>query len=547
MHELQAHISEVCQRLFADAADVELQIPEKEFGDFTTNIAMQLAGRLQKNPRDIAGAIVNELNHPAVASAEIAGPGFINIRLTDEALVSSIETEPTQATLQKNTVVIETNNPNPFKAMHIGHAYNAIIADGIANILERAQAQVHRVSYHGDVGAHVGKSMYSLLRYVGGNPAKLDEIPASERNSFMSKMYAEGANAYKENETAKAEIDALAQQSFVLDDPVYKQVYETCKAWSFADIDTLVERLGNQPVEKRYLESEADKLGVETVQANVGTVFVESEGALIFPGEKYGVFDNAFVSSKGRGLYGARDLGLIQLKAQDFHPDKSYIVTAHEQKDYFRGVLKAAELCFPEQKDVTINISTGTVTLSTGKMSSRTGDVIEVRWLFDQIESALTEQGGSATEAVVRGAIRYQFLRHRVSSDIVFDVNESINTHGNSGPYLQYAHARARSILAKSKLLAGASNFAQLTDSERELLRKISHYPYHLAKASTELAPHIVCTYLYELAQTFNRFYESSRVIGDEREATRAQIVKLYADVLKDGLELLGIPALEEM
>src|SRR5690606_37803300 len=121
--------------------------------------------------------------------------------------------------------------------------------------------------------------------------------------------------------------------------------------------------------------------GVAVVKANVPGVFQESDGALVFRGSEYGSFDNAFVASNGRGLYAARDLGLMLLKDEQFHPVRSYIVTAEEQRDYFKGVIAAAGLVWPDKKDVTVNISTGTVKLSTGKMSSRDGDVIEISWL----------------------------------------------------------------------------------------------------------------------------------------------------------------------
>jgi arginyl-tRNA synthetase len=216
--------------------------------------------------------------------------------------------------------------------MHIGHAYNAILADTMANLLAISAARVKRVSYHGDVGAHVGKSMWALFRFCDGDASKLEAIEPASRNEFMGKMYAEGARAYKEDETVKAEIDELARQSFDREDALYRTIYETVFAWSFEEIDRTVARLGNQPIERRYLESEADPIGVETVRAHVPEVFQESDGALIFPGSKYGAFDNAFVGSNGRGLYAARDLGLIQLKARDYpEMTKSIVVTGESQ------------------------------------------------------------------------------------------------------------------------------------------------------------------------------------------------------------------------
>jgi arginyl-tRNA synthetase len=539
-------IAAAVKEVFGQDVPVVLTRPDEQFGDFASNIALQLAKPLGRNPREIAQTIADKLPSDMIATAEVAGPGFINIRLTDTALVQSLTAAVQPLSRSGQTVVIETNNPNPFKAMHIGHAFNAIVADGIANLIEASGATTYRVSYHGDIGLHVGKSMYSLLKFVDGDAAKLDTVPTAERNTFMSRMYAEGSKAYKEDETAKAAIDELAKQSFSREDPLYAAVYDICKAWSFEQIDDIVARLGNKPVVRRFLESDADARGVPIVKKNVPKVFQESDGALIFKGSDYGSFDNVFVNSRGLGLYGARDLGLMQLKNEQYHPDKSYIVTAEEQRDYFKGVIAAAELCMPELKDVTVNISTGTVKLTTGKMSSRSGEVVEIDWLFDQVAEAVKARGGEPTEEIIAGALRYQFLKVRIGSDVVFDINESVSLHGNSGPYLQYAHARARSILKKA---AEQQNglLDNLEPDERNLVRKISEYNDAKELATNELMPHHVATYLYELAQAFNRFYEHNRVLGEEREQTRLALVASYADTLRAGLALLGIGAPDTM
>ena len=547
MENIQKQIEAIVEQHFGTKQDVVLTRPDPKFGDFATNVALQLAKDLGQQPRIIAEQLQAKLQQSLanqVSDVTVAGPGFINIRLTDQALLQSVDfTSPESRKGQ--TVVVETNNPNPFKAMHIGHAFNAILGDTIANFIEASGAKTHRVSYHGDVGQHVGRSMYTLLKFVDGNPNKLSEITKEDRNSFMSKMYAEGSAAYKQDEQAKLRIDELAKQSFTREDKVYSQVYDICKAWSFEQIDDIVARLGNKPIEQRFLESDADAVGVPIVRANVPKVFKVSDGALIFEGSKYGAFDNVFVSARGLGLYGARDLGLITLKEQKYHADKSYIVTAEEQRAYFVGVFAAVDQCMSAMKGKTINISTGTVKLPTGKMSSRSGDVVEISWLFDQVAEAIRARGGSDEDNFVSGVLRYQFLKVRVGGDVIFDINDAASIEGNSGPYLQYAHARAQSILAKSTI--APVKLKQIMPGERALIVKLSEYKEVIDRATKELAPHLVCTYLYALAQEFNRFYENNRVIGDPREAERLHLVNLYAGALKSGLSLLGIHAPNKM
>ena len=538
-------IANVIKTLFNQDVEVNVTRPEPQFGDASTNVALQLAKPLGKNPREIAEEIAEKLRETGEYEAvDVAGPGFINVTFGSGALLEQISREPSAPRLGE-TIVIETNTPTPFKAMHIGHAFNAILGDTIANLLAVSGGKVYRVSYHGDVGLHVGKSMYALLRYAAGDFDKIEAISGAERNSFMSKMYAEGSRAYKEDEAAKVEIHDLAEQSFEPKTALYTQIYNLCKAWSFEQIDYLVARLGNQPTVYRFFESDADHRGVDVVKKHVPDVFQESDGALIFKGSEHGSFDNVFVGSNGRGLYAARDLGLMLLKNEQFHPDKSYIVTAEEQRDYFKGVIAAAGLVWPERKDVTVNISTGTVKLSTGKMSSRDGDVIEVAWLFDEFAQAIRERGGEATDEIVAGALRYQFLRVKIGGDVVFNIDDAVSLTGNTGSYLQYAHARARSILDKSN-----TSFVRPTavkQEDRALVRKLGEYHEVVTRATEQLEPHHICNYLFELAQEFNRYYEKNQVIGSGSEQHRLGLVALYADTLKAGLAILGIHAPERL
>ena len=535
-------ISQVVKQLFDQDMSVQLTRPDPKFGDFAINVALQLAKPLGKNPREIAEMIAENLRkEEEFSEVSVAGPGFINVKLSDQSVLNSLKKEPTTKRVGQ-TVVIETNCPNPFKAMHIGHALNAILADTMANLLAVDGAIVHRVSYHGDVGTHVGKSMWAILREIDGDVNKLNEIPADKRNEFMSRMYVEGARAAKESPEAKAEIDELAKQSFVLDDPLYKQVYEICKSWSFDEIDSNVRRLGNVPIERRYVESETEELGKSLIKEKTPEVFTKSDGAYVFKGSKYGAFDNVFIGSHGNGLYGAHDMGLIQLKYKDYPDlDLSITVNAEEQAAYFRGVIAASELSIPALKGKLFNYATGFVKLATGKMSSRTGEVVTIGWLFDEFKKAIEQAGGEPTDDVIAGALRYQFLKVKIGGDVIFDINDAVSLTGNTGSYLQYAHARARGILAKSdKEIAFPT---ELFDEDKMLVRKLSEYVDVVDRAKESLEPHHICTYLFELAQEFNRYYEKNQVIGSDKEAYRVGIVAIYADILKAGLAILGIMA----
>jgi arginyl-tRNA synthetase len=233
-------------------------------------------------------------------------------------------------------------------------------------------------------------------------------------------------------------------------------------------------------------------------------------------------------------------------KWADYHFDKSVVITGNEQEQYMSVVLKAVEQFAPELTGATSHLTHGMVKLRGGvKMSSRKGNILRAVDVLDAAHEANKAANGQDSEETALAAVKYAFLRTRMGGDIIYDPAESVALEGNSGPYLQYAHARARSILAKAS--SQATQVDTLEADERSLARKIGEYHEVIDKAVSELMPHHVCTYLYELAQTFNRFYEHNRVIGDSREAVRLTLVHRYADTLKSGLSLLNISAPDHM
>jgi len=289
-------------------------------------------------------------------------------------------------------------------------------------------------------------------------------------------------------------------------------------------------------------------LGLKTVKEQLEKgVFEQSDGAVIFNGEKYGLHIRVFINSEGIPTYEAKDVGLIMQKWEDYHFDKSVVITGNEQEQYMAVVLKAVEQFRPELVTATSHLTHGIVKLQGGvKMSSRKGNILRAVDVLDVAREANKKLTGQDNNDTVLGAVKYAFLKNRTGGDIIYDPEESVSLEGNSGPYLQYAHARARSILAKAGEQKPGT-LEQLQGGERSLLRKITEYTEVVERATNELMPHHISTYLYELAQVFNRFYEHNRVIGDEREATRLQLVNLYAATLKNGLNLLGITAPDRM
>ena len=214
-------------------------------------------------------------------------------------------------------VVAEYSDPNPFKVLHAGHLYTSVVGEAIASLLERAGATVHRVNFGGDVGLHVGKTLWAILQNVGGEqPEKLAEIPEAERSEWLAKCYIDGTNAYEANEQTKQAMIELNKRIYKihsdndLDSPLAK-IYWTCRQWSYDYFDKFYAQIGTK-FEKYYPESSVAELGLQTVRQQLAKgVFEESAGAVIFDGQKYGLHTRVFINSEGIPTYEAKDIGLI--------------------------------------------------------------------------------------------------------------------------------------------------------------------------------------------------------------------------------------------
>lgn len=564
---MDTKISNAVRDLYGNVdVDVKITRPDPQFGDYSTNVAMQLAAKLVNppygGPREIAEQLAIQLRtYDEFKEVVVAGPGFINMRLSDGVLSDSLQqileqkdTYGKPNTYQDKVVVTEYSDPNPFKVLHAGHLYTSVIGDAISNLIQHAGGTVHRVNFGGDVGMHAAKTMWAIIRRLGGeNPDGLSDIEQAERSEWMAAAYVEGTNAYEDSEADKAEIVALNKRIYQLHsdndhESAFGQIYWTCRTWSYDYFNAFYDRIGTH-FEKYYPESQTAPIGLKTVleQKEKG-VYVESQGAIVFVGEPYDLHTRVFVNSEGLPTYEAKDVGVSIMKWDDYHFDESIIITGNDIIEYMKVVIKSIEQFEPTLAERTRHFTHGNVKLAGGvKMSSRKGNFLRAVDVLDIAADENEKAQGNRDDAPVLGAVKYAFLKNRIGPDIIFDPKESVSIVGNSGPYLQYAHARAVSITQKSDAAAGDLSHVTFDDYERSLLVKMTEYPEVLASAVGELSPHLVCTYLYELAQMFNRFYEKSHVIGDEREAIRVPLVNAYAGILKNGLTILGIPAPDKL
>lgn len=546
--EIEISLVKLISDTFSVRPMVELTRPEAGFGDFSTNIALQISKEIGKTPREIAERIANGFSHQNVKSVTVAGPGFINITLNDEALLRLLSEEVPKP-LAGKVVITEFSDPNPFKILHAGHLYTSIVGSAIANIIEEVGATTHRVNFGGDVGRHVAQMLWAVNKELNGDYQKLEKLSNSEINEMVSTAYIKGNEAFSNDESVKEEIIKINKQVYEFhknkdQKSTLSEIYWKIRSFYYdVYFKEFYDSIGVK-FDKYYPESETATIGLEKVKEQLKKgVYEESEGAVIFDGEKYGLHSRVFINSEGLPTYEAKDVGLIFKKYEDYKFDLSVVITGNEIVEYMKVVLKSIEQFEPKLVSGTRHLTHGMVKLAGGvKMSSRLGNFLRAEDILRSAEEASINKDKN----VSLGAVKYSFLKTRMGGDIIYDPKESVSMEGNSGPYLQYAHARACSLLAKSSVKANLSS-DELETGERDLALKLSEFNEIILKAADELMPHLIATYLYELAQAFNSFYEKNKVVGHEREALRLGLVEKYQKILNKGLGLLGISAPESM
>lgn len=558
-----ADLKKILQNLDLSRVEPLVEHPNEELhGDYSTNITMQIARQLNGNPMELGEKIKNNyevLRPPYIDKIEVAKPGFINFWLSQNCLIDAIgeafkkkEKYGWGDKLVDRKIMIEFTDPNPFKEFHIGHLYSNTIGESLSRLLEAGKAEVRRASYQGDVGVHVAKAVWGMRQLKTDMPKDNDSL--GKKMKFLGQAYALGDKAYQQNEAQKREIETLNEKIYK-QDPQVIDLYKKGREWSLDYFEEIYKRLGTK-FDYYYFESKAGEKGLQLVKDYLPTgVFQKSEGAIIFPGKDYGLHTRVFVNSQGLPTYEAKELGLAPTKYQDFPYNQSLIVTGNEIIDYFKVLLQALEKIYPDLAKKTRHIPHGMVRLPEGKMSSRTGEVITGEWLLDEVKGrilkAFPEMNQGTAEVVAVGAVKYALLRSNIGKDIIFSFEESISLEGNSGPYLQYTYARTQSVLAKVTSVKNQPIGKKLIleKEETQLLRMICRFTEIIEDAIEELAPNLLCSYLFNLAQKFNLFYQKHPILkaeGGKREF-RLGLTQAVGQVIKNGLFLLGINAPEKM
>ncbi len=562
---IRATIEDALKELGIAEIDFVVEHPgELAHGDYACNVAMVISKTLGKNPREFAEELVTKIEGQIeyVDKIEVAGPGFINFYVARDFFTKEIIRANTEGKIdagdltqkawgtnedwEGKTVIVEYTDPNPFKELHIGHLVPNALGESLARLFMVSSADTKRVTFQGDVGMHVAKAMYGLMMLE----ISVDAIDAST----LGQAYAKGSTLFEESEVVQNEVKLLNKKIYERSEEDINLLYDKGKEVSLAYFEEAYKLLGSR-FDHNFFESVTGPVGLELVKAHIGDVFKESEGAVIFEGEHYGLHTRVFVNKEGLPTYETKDVGLIRCK-NDWQPfDLAITVTGTEQQEYFKVTTKASELIQPELAGKVELVPNGMLRLSEGKMSSRTGNVVRAMQLIADVQQHAEEkmemvEGKEAVSAQVAvAAIKYTILKIAPGKDIIFDLNKSISFEGDSGPYLQYTNARINSVLNKAEEAGIITSIKNAPETPYKIEKILYRFPEVVVAARDERSPSHLVTYLTELAGMFNSFYAKEKIADttDEFAPYKVMLTQAVGQTLKNGLWMLGIEAPEKM
>ncbi len=605
---MQDQIKQLLTKILVDmnVSDVIPQVSlssSSDHGEFSSNVAMLLAKKIDKSPMEIAEEIKQKLitHKPADNLLEkivVVKPGFVNIYVNRAFLVSQLKyllegQEKIDGKGKSYKYIVEYSSPNIAKPFTVGHLRSTIIGDAIANLLEATGNKVYRDNHLGDWGTQFGKQIYAIKTW--GNEAEMDasENPVKDLVALYVRFHDEAEKNPSLEDEGRAWFKKLEDG-----DPEARRLWKKCIDWSWKEFNRIYSELNVEFTENEgrgfgeaYFEDKMQSV-IEELKAKK-LLHVGEQGAQIveFPSD-FKLPPLMILKKDGATLYSTRDLATDKFRLE--HYGKAIIIineVGGEQSLYFRQLYKLEEMLgwfYPEQR---MHKKHGLYRFQEGKMSTRKGNVIWLEDVLDEakkraynlqfdnisypndeikekVQNTIQLGKGEKTEiedrakAVAIGAIKWNDLKRNSEQDILFDWDDILNMHGNSGPYMQYVYVRCLSILEKAKsntldvegqdVQERISDFEGYTfkSEEFELLRQLCFFETILKQAAKELAPHMLCTYLFELAQVFNHFYQKVPVLHAENETQkkfRLLLVSVTAKVIKKGLHILGMETPEKM
>jgi len=566
-------------------SDVSLQETRKEFEGQVTIVTFPFTRFSKKSPEQTGNEIGAYLQKELT---EIAGfnviKGFLNISLSDEywkSILYSTILSDEFAAFEPNgkKVMVEYSSPNTNKPLHLGHVRNNLLGFSVAEILAAAGFEVIKTNLVNDRGIHICKSMLAWQKFGNG---ETPESTGMKGDHLVGKYYVLFDKEYKkqidelkqigrtEDEAKKnAPIIKEAQemlQKWEAGDKEVISLWKTMNSWVYAGFDATYKSLGVS-FDKYYYESNTYLLGKDIVDEGLekGVFFKKDDGSVWIDLTAEGLDEKLVLRSDGTSVYMTQDMGTAQLKYNDYHMDKSIYVVGNEQDYHFKVLFTILKRLGKEGADGLFHLSYGMVDLPSGKMKSREGTVVDaddlmaemVQTAKQQTETMGKVEGFGEEEklqlyhTIGMGALKYFLLKVDPKKRLLFDPNESVDFQGHTGPFIQYTHARIRSVLNRADFKMEGKVYTQaLADVERDLVVSLSQFPETIKLAADGYSPAIIANYVYELAKTYNKFYHEKSILQAEDEESkqfRLQLSAASGKVINKAMKLLGIEVPERM
>ncbi len=542
--------------------------PDSKLGDYAFP-CFGLAKQLKKNPMEIAKDLALKIK-PNKYIKEIKSTGpyvnfFVNESILNEITLSEVlkQKEKYGSSSNKQRIVIEYPAPNTNKPLHLGHVRNMLIGESLSKILEFNGCKVFRVNLNNDRGIHICKSMLAYKKYGKNKTPKLEK---KKSDHFVGDYYVLFNKKLKEHPELGDETQDMLRK-WEQGDSETVNLWKKMNNWAFNGFNETYKKFGIKYT-KVYNESDYYKQGKKVVMDELKKkVFEKDEKGNIFVNlEKYNLPNKILLRADGTSVYMTQDLILAKLKYNDFKMDKSIFVVGSEQKLHFRQLFKILELIGFKNFDGCYHLAYGMIALPEGKMKSREGTIVDADNIVeDMVTLAKKEiqkrheldkkEIDKRAEQIGMGALNFFILKYDALKDFVFNPKESISFEGETGPYIQYAHARICSILRKfgKSIDKGFIDEADLSllkeKQETELIKLLGKFPDIVENAADSYKPSLISRYLLDLSQSFNEFYHIHQILKEKEELRNARILLIGSvkQVLKNGLNLLGIEAPEKM
>ena len=582
---------------------VALQKTRSDFEGSLTLVVFPLLKTSKKKPEDTAQEIGDYLkaNCEAVADFNVV-KGFLNLVIAPAAwlgLLQDIDKDEKwgckTATADSPLVMIEYSSPNTNKPLHLGHVRNNLLGWSLAQIMEANGNRVVKTNIVNDRGIHICKSMLAWQKWGNGETPEssgkkgdhligdyyvaFDKHYREEVKELKAKFVAEGMDEEKAEERAKNEAPLIVEAHEMLvkweqNDPEVRALWQKMNDWVYAGFDETYRALGVS-FDKIYYESNTYLEGKKKVEEGLqkGLFFRKEDNSVWADLSADGLDQKLLLRSDGTSVYMTQDIGTADMRFKDFPIDKMIYVVGNEQNYHFQVLsILLDRLGFKWGKEL-VHFSYGMVELPNGKMKSREGTVVDADDLIasmienakqlsedkvNKLEGISEEEKNEIARIVGMGALKYFILKVDARKNMLFNPEESIDFNGNTGPFIQYTHARIRSILRKAQgtepLTPCSPSLAPcslpLAPKEIDLIQKLSEFPAAVEQAGTDYSPSGIANYCYELTKQFNQFYHDHSILGadtEEQKAVRLLIAKNVAKTIKNGMALLGIEVPERM